>query len=116
MTHRYLAVGAASFPDAIEQVGHQSKRLRRHLRSEQVATDMSGQANHQGDPKAPVQELPVNVGGASLAPGPSVMVEPPDPRRRSAASLCGCRDPGVQAVDAHDRAALVACEQSRTVP
>jgi len=73
VTHRYLAVGAASFPDAIEQVGHQSKRLRRHLRSEQVATDMSGQANHQGDPKAPVQELPVNVGGASLAPGPSVM-------------------------------------------
>ena len=80
---------------------------------------MSGQANHQGDPKAPVQELPVNVGGASLAPGPSVMVEPPDHHRRSAASLCGCRDPGVQAagaVDAHDRAALVACEQSRTVP
>jgi hypothetical protein len=28
VTHRYLTVGAASFPDAIEQVGHQPKRRR----------------------------------------------------------------------------------------
>src|SRR5215211_1037467 len=115
--HDYDDPGPECKTERIEQVGDQAKQLRRHLRSEQVATDMHGQANYEGDPQAPVQEvLPVhrpphprqvlahpgessrrscsprsdnqswpgarslsmNVGGATSAPGPSVMVETPD--------------------------------------
>src|SRR6266540_1615582 len=42
--------------ERIEQVGHQSKRLRCRRRFEHVSTDMSGQANHEADPEAPVQD------------------------------------------------------------
>jgi len=40
------------------------------------------------------------------------MVEPPARHLSSAASLCDSRDPAAQAVDAHDRAALVAGEDA----
>ena len=53
--------GPQCVTERIQQVGHQSKRLRRWRRSEQVAADMGGQANHEADRQALVQEpLPVH--------------------------------------------------------
>src|SRR5215211_5292085 len=47
--------------ERVEQVGHQGKWLRRWRRSEQVAADLGGQADHEGDRQALVQEpLPVD--------------------------------------------------------
>jgi hypothetical protein len=54
--HHHDDTGPQGVTERIEQVGHQAKRFGRRRRFEQVATDMSGQANHEGDPEAPVQE------------------------------------------------------------
>ena len=54
--------------ERIQQVGHQCKRLRRWRRSEQVATDLGGQANHEADRQALVQEpLPVGPNAARIS-------------------------------------------------
>jgi len=69
VNHRYLAVGAAttmtpvhSVTERREQVGDQAKRLSRRRRLEQVSAGMSGQADHEPDRQAPVQDS-LLVGG-----------------------------------------------------
>jgi hypothetical protein len=60
--HDHHDTGPQGVTERIEQVGHQTKRLGRRRRFEQVSTDMSGQTNHQADREAPVQDS-LLVGG-----------------------------------------------------